>query len=57
MNLLDGEAASLLDVFMPEDLAVASSRRDCPCPGVFKEVAYCDDCPYRDSEENDEQSD
>lgn len=21
--------------------------RDCPCPPLFKDVAYCDDCPYR----------
>ena len=19
---------------------------DCPCPDLFKNVAYCDDCPY-----------
>jgi len=24
---------------------------DCPCPPPFKDVAYCDDCPYRESKE------
>jgi len=33
----------------PREAGNAATLRDCPCPGVFKAVAYCDDCPYSET--------